>query len=117
MAAGGGAGALRLAGSPWQVRERSTAVVAATAGGGAGEKAVDLQHRQRIGILPVNTSYPDAFKANYRNLPASSDYRVDYQTMQPARDEGLFRAIRQLMSRRACRSNRAKGNGGAGSTK
>src|SRR5204863_132528 len=41
-----------------------------------------------------NTSYHEAFKADYRNLPPSSDYRIDYHTMQPARDEGFFRSIR-----------------------
>src|SRR5882762_10342803 len=46
-----------------------------------------------------NTSYHDAFTANYRNLAPSSDYRVDYQIMQPTRDEPLFRSIRNMMEK------------------
>ena len=61
-----------------------------------------------------NTTYPDAFKANYRNLPASSDYRVDYQTMQPARDEALFRSIRQLMVEADVPIESSKGEWGRG---
>src|SRR6185436_9689133 len=44
-----------------------------------------------------NCSYQEAFAADYRRLVPSSDYRIDYHTMQPARDEGLFRALRNQM--------------------
>ena len=61
-----------------------------------------------------NTTYSDAFKANYRNLPASSDYRIDYHTMQPARDETLFRAIRQMMIEAGVPIESSKGEWGRG---
>src|SRR5437667_6027495 len=32
-----------------------------------------------------NTSFHDAFRAEYRNLTPSSDYRIDYHTVQPTR--------------------------------
>ena len=38
-----------------------------------------------------NNTFHDAFASEYRNLTPSSDYRIDYHTMQPARDETLFR--------------------------
>jgi glutamine synthetase len=34
-----------------------------------------------------NQTYHDAFVADYRNLTPSSDYRIDYHTKQPTRDE------------------------------
>ncbi|MCX7915274.1 MAG: glutamine synthetase, partial [Verrucomicrobiae bacterium] len=43
-----------------------------------------------------NQSYRDAFVAGYRDMVPSSDYRTDYHTMQPTRDEGLMRQIRQM---------------------
>src|SRR5207247_8057398 len=45
-----------------------------------------------------NHTYHDAFTADYRNLTPSSDYRIDYHTLQPTRDEGLMRAVRNGMS-------------------
>ncbi len=44
-----------------------------------------------------NTTYPGAFSSGYRDLPPSSDYRIDYHILQPGRDEALFRAIRNQM--------------------
>jgi glutamine synthetase len=45
-----------------------------------------------------NQSYHSAFSAGYRDLQPSSDYRIDYHLMQPARDEALMRAIRNGMT-------------------
>ncbi len=45
-----------------------------------------------------NQSYHSAFEAGYRALQPSSDYRIDYQLMQPTRDEPLMRAIRNGMT-------------------
>jgi glutamine synthetase len=45
-----------------------------------------------------NQSYHSAFAAGYRDLQPSSDYRIDYHLMQPARDETLMRAIRNGMT-------------------
>ena len=41
-----------------------------------------------------NQTYHDAFAGGYRDLKPSSNYRIDYHLMQPARDEALMRAIR-----------------------
>src|SRR3954471_19364676 len=61
-----------------------------------------------------NSSYHEAFAANYRDLPASSDYRVDYQIMQPTRDEPLFRAIRNMMGEAGVPVESSKGEWGRG---
>src|SRR5215831_9370314 len=45
-----------------------------------------------------NQTYHSAFAAGYRELQPSSDYRIDYHIMQPTRDEGLMRAIRNHMT-------------------
>ena len=44
-----------------------------------------------------NQTYHAAFTGGYRDLTPSSDYRIDYHTMQPTRDEPLIRAIRNGM--------------------
>ena len=46
-----------------------------------------------------NQTYHSAFLAGYRGLEPSSDYRIDYHLLQPARDEPLLRAIRNGMTR------------------
>ncbi len=61
-----------------------------------------------------NTSYPDAFANGYRTLAPSSDYRIDYHTMQPARDEGLFRAVRNMMCAAGVPVESSKGEWGRG---
>jgi glutamine synthetase len=61
-----------------------------------------------------NTSYPDAFASGYRNLIPSSDYRIDYHTMQPAREENLFRAVRNMMCAAGVPVESSKGEWGRG---
>ena len=61
-----------------------------------------------------NNSYPDAFAAGYRNLTPSSDYRIDYHTMQPAREETLFRAVRNQMCAAGVPVESSKGEWGRG---
>jgi glutamine synthetase len=61
-----------------------------------------------------HASYHDAFAADYRNLTPSSDYRIDYHTMQPARDEPLFRAVRNLMNAARVPVESSKGEWGRG---
>ena len=61
-----------------------------------------------------NTSYHDAYTAHYRNLEPSSDYRIDYHLMQPARDEGLFRSVRRMMAEAGVPVESSKGEWGRG---
>ena len=61
-----------------------------------------------------DVTYRDAYKANFTGLTPSSDYRIDYHTMQPAGDEGLFRAIRNQMITAGVEVESSKGEWGRG---
>jgi glutamine synthetase len=61
-----------------------------------------------------NQTYHDAFVADYRNLTPSSDYRIDYHTMQPTRDEALMRAVRNGMTAARVPVECSKGEWGRG---
>ncbi|HYE33352.1 MAG TPA: glutamine synthetase family protein [Methylomirabilota bacterium] len=61
-----------------------------------------------------NTTYPQAFKTGYTELPPSSDYRIDYHIMQPGRDETLMRAIRNQMNAARVPVESSKGEWGRG---
>ena len=61
-----------------------------------------------------NTSFHDAHTQGHRDLTPSSDYRIDYHTMQPARDEDLFRTIRNQMLAAGVPVENSKGEWGRG---
>lgn len=61
-----------------------------------------------------NQSYENAFAGDYRNLIPSSDYRIDYHTMQPARDETLLRTVRNAMAGARVPVESSKGEWGRG---
>ena len=61
-----------------------------------------------------NENYREAFAAEYRNLTPSSDYRIDYHTMQPARDEFTLRAVRNGMAEARVPVESSKGEWGRG---
>lgn len=61
-----------------------------------------------------NQSYPEAFASGCSALTPSSDYRIDYHTMQPARDEPLFRQVRNMMGAARVPVESSKGEWGRG---
>ncbi len=61
-----------------------------------------------------NQNYHAAFQAGYRDLAPSSDYRIDYHTMQPTRDEDLMRAARNQMTGAGIPVECSKGEWGRG---
>ncbi len=61
-----------------------------------------------------NTSYHQAFADDYRRLQPSSDYRIDYHTSQTARDEILFRSMRNMMRAAGVNVESSKGEWGRG---
>ncbi len=61
-----------------------------------------------------NATYHAAFEAGYQKLTPSSDYRIDYHTMQPARDEVLMRAARNGMAAARVPVESSKGEWGKG---
>src|SRR4051812_48543782 len=61
-----------------------------------------------------NTTYHDAFTTKYAQLPPSSDYRIDYHTMQTTRDEPIMRAMRLQMEPAGVSIESTKGEWGKG---
>src|SRR5688500_3905850 len=61
-----------------------------------------------------NQTYHDACAADYRKLTPSIYYRIDYNTMQPTRDEPLMRQIRNQMDAARVPVERSKGERGRG---
>ena len=61
-----------------------------------------------------NNTYADAFARKYSGLTPSSDYRIDYHTMQPARDEALLRSLRNSMEAADVPVESSKGEWGKG---
>lgn len=61
-----------------------------------------------------NQTYHEAVEKDFRALTASSDYRIDYHTMQPARDEAILRAMRNLMPLARVPIESSKGEWGRG---
>ena len=79
-----------------------------------GKRRLVCNMASELEFFLFNTSYHDAQAADYRGLTPSSDYRIDYHTMQPARDEGLFRAIRNQMAAARVPVESSKGEWGRG---
>jgi glutamine synthetase len=85
-------------------------------------RQVELLARKRLAACMAselefflfNTSFHDAFASEYRNLTPSSDYRIDYHTMQPTRDESLFRQVRNQMCAARVPVENSKGEWGRG---
>src|SRR5437870_11433084 len=65
-------------------------------------------------VFLFNESFHDAFAAEYHQLTPSSDYRIDYHTMQPARDEFTMRAVRNWMTAARVTVESSKGEWGRG---
>jgi glutamine synthetase len=61
-----------------------------------------------------NDTYPAAFAGQYSGLTPASDYRIDYHTMQPARDEVIFRSLRNFMDAAEVPVESSKGEWGKG---
>mgnify|MGYP001583146704 FL=1 len=61
-----------------------------------------------------NQSYADAWKAEYRGLAPSSDYRIDYHVLQPGRDEALLGDVRRMLPRAGIAVESSKGEWGRG---
>src|SRR5437016_14576536 len=61
-----------------------------------------------------NNTFHDAFASGYQELTPSSDYRIDYHTMQPTRDEPLMRQVRNQMCAARVPVEGSKGEWGRG---
>jgi len=61
-----------------------------------------------------NQSYHSAFSGRYAVLEPASDYRIDYHTLQPAREESYMRALRNSMDGAEVPVESSKGEWGKG---
>ncbi|HZM05345.1 MAG TPA: glutamine synthetase family protein [Candidatus Saccharimonadales bacterium] len=72
------------------------------------------QMASELEFFLFNDTYPAAFAGNYAGLTPASDYRIDYHTLQPARDETIFRALRNFMDAADVPVESSKGEWGKG---
>jgi len=61
-----------------------------------------------------NQTYHDAFATGYRQMTPSSDYRIDYHTLQTSRDEPMMRQLRNQMGEARVPVESSKGEWGCG---
>ena len=78
------------------------------------ERGFVCQVASELEFYLFNNSYSESSASGYRNLSPSSDYRIDYHTMQPAREEGLFRPLRNMMCAAGVPVESSKGEWGRG---
>ena len=77
-------------------------------------KGLTCQTASELEFFLYNTTYHDAFASRYGKLEPSSDYRIDYHTMQPTRDEAVIGAMRRLMAGARVPVESSKGEWGRG---
>jgi glutamine synthetase len=78
------------------------------------ERGLNCQIASELEFFLFNHTYPEAFAAKYSSLTPASDYRIDYHTLQPARDEAIFRAVRNGMDAAEIPVESSKGEWGKG---
>jgi glutamine synthetase len=78
------------------------------------KKKLTCKIASELEFFLFNMSYHEAFIADYKQLTPSSDYRIDYHTMQPARDEPIFRDVRNQMLEAGVAIESSKGEWGRG---
>lgn len=78
------------------------------------EKRLGARMASELEFFLFNNTFHDAHAAEFRNLTPSSDYRIDYHTMQPAQDEPLMRAVRNHMCAAGVPVETSKGEWGRG---
>lgn len=79
-----------------------------------GELRYSAYAASELEFFLFNNTFHQAHESQYRNLTPSSDYRIDYHTMQPARDEQLMRQIRNQMNEAGVPVEGSKGEWGRG---
>jgi glutamine synthetase len=72
------------------------------------------QAASELEFFLFNATYHDAFASRYARLEPSSDYRIDYHTMQTARDEPILGALRRQMQDAGVEVESSKGEWGKG---
>lgn len=78
------------------------------------EKNLACKMASELEFFLFNHTYREAFERGFTQLVPSSDYRIDYHTMQPTRDEMLMRQIRQMLEAAEITVETSKGEWGRG---
>ncbi len=78
------------------------------------EEGMECLAASELEFFLFQQTFHDAFASNYRQLTASSDYRIDYHTAQPTRDEPIMRPLRNLMDAAGVPIESSKGEWGRG---
>jgi glutamine synthetase len=78
------------------------------------ERGLSARMASELEFFLFDQDYPAAAARNYTGLTPSSPYRIDYQLLQPGRDETLMRAIRQGMLGAEIPVENSKGEWGRG---
>lgn len=78
------------------------------------ERGFTCKLASELEFFLFNHTAHEAFEMDYRRLTPSSDYRIDYHTMQTARDEPILRALRTQMPLARVPIESTKGEWGRG---
>src|SRR5437588_2758320 len=78
------------------------------------DKGLTCYFASELEFYLFNQTYHTAFLSGYENLSPSSDYRIDYHTCQPTRDEALMREVRNGMTLARVPIESSKGEWGRG---
>ena len=92
--------------SPRQVLRRQIQRLAA--------KRLSCMAASELEFFLFNQTYHDAMTQHFIDLTPSSDYRIDYQVSQPARDEAILKAMRLFMDEADVPIESSKGEWGRG---
>lgn len=77
-------------------------------------KGLHIEIASELEFFLYKRSYEEAFAMNYHELEPSSDYRIDYHTLQTSQDEPYLRAVRNWMSAAGVPVESSKGEWGKG---
>ncbi|MBX7158178.1 MAG: glutamine synthetase family protein [Verrucomicrobiae bacterium] len=79
-----------------------------------GKRGFTSKIASELEFFLFNHTYHEALEKKYFNLIPSSDYRIDYHTMQPLRDEPILRTLRNQMEEAGIPVESSKGEWGCG---
>ena len=80
----------------------------------AAKAGLTCMTASELEFFVFNQTAHSAFAGRYANLAPASDYRIDYHTLQPAREESLMRALRNSMTGAEVPIESSKGEWGRG---
>lgn len=77
-------------------------------------ESMSCKAASELEFFVFNQTFQAAQAAGYAGLLPASDYRIDYHILQPARDEAMFREMRQVLEAAGIVVETTKGEWGCG---